>query len=63
MFIVTSIAVYIVASIIVPLLDIIFEGANFFLLNILTTVLLVGILTYAVMPWFSRYIFRKWLYR
>jgi len=44
-------------------LDIIFEGANFFLLNILTTVLLVGILTWAVMPWFSRYVFRKWLYR
>jgi len=63
MFIVTCIAVYIVASIIVPLLDIIFEGANFFLLNILTTVLLVGILTWAAMPWFSRYVFRKWLYK
>ena len=63
MAIVTFIAVYVLASIIVPVLDIIFEGANFFLLNILTTVLLVGILTWAVMPWFSRYVFRKWLYR
>jgi len=25
--------------------------------------LLVGILTWAVMPVFSRYIFRKWLYK
>ena len=45
------------------LLDIIFEDVNFYLLNILTSVLLVGILTYAVMPWLSRYVFRKWLYR
>jgi antibiotic biosynthesis monooxygenase (ABM) superfamily enzyme len=63
MAIVTFIAVYILASIIVPVLDIIFEGANFFLLNILTSALLVGILTWAVMPWLSRYVFRKWLYR
>jgi antibiotic biosynthesis monooxygenase (ABM) superfamily enzyme len=63
MAVVTSIAVYILASIIVPLLDIFFEDVNFFLVNILTTVLLVGILTWAVMPWFSRYVFRKWLYR
>jgi antibiotic biosynthesis monooxygenase (ABM) superfamily enzyme len=63
MAIVTFIAVYVLASIIIPLLDIIFEGANFYALNILTSALLVGILTWAVMPWFSRYIFRKWLYR
>ena len=63
MAVVTFIAVYILASIIVPVLDIVFEGVNFFLINVLTTVLLVGILTWAVMPWFSRYVFRKWLYR
>ena len=63
MAVVTSIAVYILASIIVPLLDILLEGVNFYLVNILTTVLLVGILTWAVMPWFSRYVFRKWLYK
>jgi antibiotic biosynthesis monooxygenase (ABM) superfamily enzyme len=63
MAVVTFIAVYILASIIIPVLDILFKGANFFLINILTSVLLVGILTYAVMPWFSRCVFRKWLYR
>ena len=63
MAVVTFIAVYILASIIVPVLDVVLEGMNFFLVNILTTVLLVGILTWAVMPWFSRYVFRKWLYR
>ena len=63
MAIVTSIAVYILASIIVRLEEIIFKEVNFYLLNILTTVLLVGILTWAVMPWFSRYVFRKWLYK
>jgi len=60
---VTSIAVYLLTIIIVPLQEMIFKGANFYLLNILTTVLLVGVLTWAVMPWFSRYVFRKWLYR
>ncbi len=63
MAIVTSIAVYIVSIIIVPLLEILFKGVNFYLLNILTVVLLVGILTWVVMPLFSRYVFRKWLYR
>jgi antibiotic biosynthesis monooxygenase (ABM) superfamily enzyme len=63
MAIVTFIAVYLLTIIIVPVQEIIFKGANFYLLNILTVVLLVGIMTYAVMPWFSRYVFRKWLYR
>ena len=63
MFTVTTIAVYVLASIIVPLLDIILEDVNFYLVNILTSILLVGILTYAVMPWLSRYVFRKWLYK
>jgi antibiotic biosynthesis monooxygenase (ABM) superfamily enzyme len=54
MAVVTFIAVYVLASIIVPVLDIIFAEVNFFLLNILT---------WAVMPWLSRYVFRKWLYR
>ena len=63
MAIVTFIGVYILSTIIVRLQEIIFKGVNFYLLNILTSVLLVGILTWAVMPWFSRYVFRKWLYR
>lgn len=63
MFTVTSLAVYVLSVIIVRLLEWIFEGANFYLLNILTTILLVGILTWAVMPWLSQYVFRKWLYK
>ena len=63
MFTVTAIAVYILASIIVPLLDMAFENVNFYVVNILTSLLLVGILTYAVMPWLSRYVLRRWLYR
>lgn len=63
MFTVTTIAVYVLASIIVPLLDIILKDVNFYVVNILTSILLVGILTYAVMPWLSRYVFRKWLYK
>jgi antibiotic biosynthesis monooxygenase (ABM) superfamily enzyme len=63
MFVVTSLAVYVLSSIIVPILEIAFKDVNFYLLNILTSILLVGILTYAVMPFLSRYVFRKWLYK
>jgi antibiotic biosynthesis monooxygenase (ABM) superfamily enzyme len=63
MSIVTFIAVYVLAIIIVPLEGLLLPEANFYLLNILTTLLLVGILTYAVMPFLSQVIFRKWLYR
>jgi antibiotic biosynthesis monooxygenase (ABM) superfamily enzyme len=63
MFLVTSLAVYVISSILVPLLDIPFKEVNFFLLNILLSLLVVGSLTWGLMPWFSRYVFRKWLYK
>ena len=63
MAVVTFIGVYLLSIIIIKLQELIFKGVNFYLLNILTVALLVGILTWEVMPWFSRYIFRKWLYR
>jgi antibiotic biosynthesis monooxygenase (ABM) superfamily enzyme len=63
MSIVTAIAVYILAAIIVRLQDVFLPGINFYLGNILTTLLLVGILTYAVMPFLSQVVFRKWLYK
>ena len=63
MAIVTFIAAYVLTLIIVPVEEYFFESAPFPLLNILTCVLLVGIMTYAVMPWFSRHVFRRWLHR
>ena len=70
MSIVTFIAVYVLSIIMIPLLDVVFlgessyfKGRDFYLMTILVAALLVLILTYAVMPWFSRYIFLKWLYK
>jgi antibiotic biosynthesis monooxygenase (ABM) superfamily enzyme len=63
MAIVTFVAVYLVSMIIIPVLEIFLKGTNMFLFNFLVGVLLVSILTWAVMPFFSRYVFRKWLYR
>lgn len=63
MAIVTFIGVYLLSVIIIKLQDLVIKGVNFYLGNIITVALLVGILTWAVMPWFSRYVFRKWLYR
>jgi antibiotic biosynthesis monooxygenase (ABM) superfamily enzyme len=62
MAIVTFIAVYILSIIIVPLLGRLFN-LNFYVESILVAALLVVILTYAVMPWLSRYVFRKWLFK
>ena len=63
MAIVTFIAVYVLSVVIVRGLDILFTGANFYLMNILVSALLVVVMTYAVMPWFSRVVFRRWLWR
>jgi antibiotic biosynthesis monooxygenase (ABM) superfamily enzyme len=63
MFTVTTIAVYVISVIFVPLLDLAFEDVSFYLVNILTSILVVGSLTYAVMPWLSRYVLRRWLYK
>lgn len=63
MAIVTFIGVYVLSVLIVKLNDFIFKNANFYLVNILTSAILVSILTWAVMPWFSRHVFRRWLYR
>jgi antibiotic biosynthesis monooxygenase (ABM) superfamily enzyme len=62
MAIVTFLAVYVLSIIIVPLLGWLFS-INFYVESILVAGLLVGILTWAVMPFLSRYVFRKWLYR
>ncbi|OGO32247.1 MAG: hypothetical protein A2Z29_00475 [Chloroflexi bacterium RBG_16_56_11] len=62
MAIVTFIAVYVMSIIIIPLLHLFLE-VNFYLESILISALLVGILTWAVMPFLSRVVFRKWLYR
>ncbi len=40
-----------------------FEHSPIVLDKILTSALVVGALTWGLMPWFSRYIFRKWLYK
>jgi len=63
MVIVTFIAVYITSMVIVPILELFLKGANVFLFNFLVGALLVSILTWGLMPFFSRYVFRKWLYR
>ncbi|MCJ7604919.1 MAG: hypothetical protein MUO19_02660 [Dehalococcoidales bacterium] len=61
--IVTSIGVYAVSAIIIKVLGLFNLTWNFFVENILVSVLVVGALTWAVMPFLTRVIFRKWLYR
>lgn len=61
MAIVTFLAVYVLSIIIVPLLQRI-SSLNFYVESILVAGLLVGILTWAVMPFLSRHVFRRFLY-
>ncbi len=58
---VTFLAVYVLSIIIVPSLG--FLNFNFYVESILVAGLLVGILTWVVMPFLSRHVFRKWLYK
>jgi uncharacterized protein len=61
--IVTTIGVYLVSTIIIKVLGLFNLGWNFFLENILVSALVVGSLTWAVMPLLTRMVFRKWLYK
>ena len=63
MAIITFIAVYVVSTIVIKVEDLFIKDANFYLVNMLTGALLVAILTWVVMPFFSRHLFRKWLYK
>jgi antibiotic biosynthesis monooxygenase (ABM) superfamily enzyme len=61
MAIVTFLAVYVLSIIIVQILGLL--KLNFYVESILVAGLLVGILTWVLMPVLSRYVFRKWLYK
>lgn len=63
MAIVTWIGVFLCSIAIIPLIELIWKQPNFFAFNAVVGVVLVALLTWAVMPVLSRYIFRKWLYR
>ena len=60
---VTFMAVYVLSTIILLLLRWLFKGMNFYLEGFVVAGLLVGILTWAVMPFLSQVILRKWLYK
>jgi antibiotic biosynthesis monooxygenase (ABM) superfamily enzyme len=59
---VTFLAVYVLSIIIIKLLQLVVQ-LNFYVESILVVALLVSSLTWVVMPLFSRYVFRKWLYK
>ena len=63
MAVVTSLAVFIVSTIIIKLFIWASWGLNFYVENVIISILVVVALTWAVMPFFSRVLFRKWLYR
>jgi uncharacterized protein len=61
--IVTTIGVYLVSTLIITILGRFNAGWNFFIENIFVSALVVAALTWAVMPFLTRVVFRKWLYR
>jgi antibiotic biosynthesis monooxygenase (ABM) superfamily enzyme len=60
---VTFLAVFVLSIAIIRLSRWIFPAMNFYAESVLVAFLLVGILTWAVMPFLSRHVFRKWLYK
>jgi antibiotic biosynthesis monooxygenase (ABM) superfamily enzyme len=63
MALVTFLAVFVLSVAILKLLQWIFKDLNFYVESLLVAVILVGLLTWAVMPFLSRRVFRKWLYK
>ncbi len=64
MFLVTTLGVFLVSCGVIPLFGLIFgHNVNFFLENLIVSAVIVGLLTWAVMPFLSRVVFQKWLYR
>jgi antibiotic biosynthesis monooxygenase (ABM) superfamily enzyme len=61
--IVTAIGVYVVSAAIITLIGLFNLGWNFFVENILVSALVVAALTWAVMPFLTRVVFRRWLYK
>jgi antibiotic biosynthesis monooxygenase (ABM) superfamily enzyme len=63
MAVVTFLAVFVLSVAILKLLQWISKDMNFYVESLLVALILVGLLTWAVMPLLSRYVFRKWLYK
>jgi len=61
--IVTAIGVYIVSALVITIINLFDLGWNFYLENILVSVLVVAALTWVVMPFLTRKIFRRWLFK
>jgi uncharacterized protein len=63
MALVTWIGVFLGSCGIIAILDLFWVPHNFWAFNAVVGALLVSLLTWVVMPIFSRYIFKKWLYK
>jgi antibiotic biosynthesis monooxygenase (ABM) superfamily enzyme len=63
MAVVTALAVYVISVAVVKLQEWLFPHMNFYVANIPTVIILVVLLTWAVMPFLSQKVFRKWLYK
>ncbi len=61
--IVTFLGVFLGSSLIIYVLDLFWKGPNFWAFNAVVGAILVSLLTWIIMPVFSRYLFRRWLYR
>jgi antibiotic biosynthesis monooxygenase (ABM) superfamily enzyme len=60
---VTFLAVFLLSIVILKLLKWLFTDLNFYLEGFLVAAILVGLLTWIVMPFLSRHVFRRWLYK
>jgi antibiotic biosynthesis monooxygenase (ABM) superfamily enzyme len=63
MALVTWIGVFLISCLVIYILDLFWKVPNFWAFNAVVGAVLVSLLTWVVMPIFSRYIFRKWLYK
>jgi uncharacterized protein len=62
-FLVTALGVFIASTMIIKVVGLFNWGLNFYLENLIISACVVASLTWAIMPLFSRVVFRKWLYK
>jgi antibiotic biosynthesis monooxygenase (ABM) superfamily enzyme len=60
---VTTVGVYFASTVIIRVYGLFNLGLNFYIENLIISALVVTSLTWAIMPFLSRVVFRKWLYK
>ena len=61
--VITSLGVFLISTFWIKVFGFLNLGLNFYIENLIISILVVVCLTWAIMPFFTRVVFRQWLYK